>query len=326
MKGMTSMNRILTLALGLLAAGAAIAQAPFPGRTVTMLVGFAPGGGTDTAARIIAKLLAEALGQSVVVENRPGAGGNIAHDMVAKAAPDGHTILLSSVGSLAVAPHIVSNLPYDPLRDFAPIIMAVAFPNVLVVHASVPANTLADFVKLAHAKPGSINYGSSGIGGAGHLAGELFRLMAKVEIVHVPYKGGAPAMTDLLGGQVAAIFATPVTAGPHVKSGKIRALATTGSGRSLAMPEVPTVAESGYPGYEALNWYGYTAPARTPKEIVARLHKELFAILSNAEVREQLLSHGMEPAPGTSEAFMRYIEREYAIWGRVVREAKITAN
>ena len=320
------MRQVLLLAFGLLAAGAAAAQSSYPSRPITMLVGFAPGGGTDTAARIIAKRLAEVLGQSVVIENRPGAGGNIAHEIVARAAPDGHTLLLSSVGSLAVAPHIVAKLPYDPLRDFAPITMAVAFPNVLVVNASVPAHSLADFVKLAGAKPGGINYGSSGIGGAGHLAGELFRLMAKVEIVHVPYKGGAPAMTDLLSGQVAAIFSTPVTAGPHIKAGKLRALATTGSKRALAMPEVPTIAESGYPGYEALNWYGFTAPAKTPNEVVARLHKELSAILGDAAIREQLLSHGMEPAPGTSEAFMRYIEREHATWGRVVKEAKITAN
>lgn len=320
------MKSILSIAFGLLVAGAAAAQAPFPSRPITMLVGFAPGGGTDTAARIVAKRLSEALGQSVIVENRPGAGGNIAHEMVARAAPDGHTLLLSSVGSLAVAPHIVAKLPYDPLRDFAPVIMAVAFPNVLVVNASVPANTLAEFIKLANAKPGSINYGSSGIGGAGHLAGELFRLMAKVDIVHVPYKGGAPAMTDLLSGQVAAIFSAPATAVPQIKAGKLRALATTGPKRALAMPGVPTIAESGYPGYEAINWYGYTAPAKTPKEIVARLHKELSAILNDAAIREQLLSHGMETAPGTSEEFTRYIEREHATWGRVVKEAKITAN
>ena len=320
------MTRLLLIAFGLLVPLAAAAQAPYPSRQITMMVGFAPGGGTDTAARIVARRLAEALGQPVVVENRAGAGGNIAHEILAKAPPDGHMLLLSSVGSLAVAPHIVAGLSYDPLRDFAPIIMAVAFPNVLVVNAAVPANTLAEFVQLARSKPGAVNYGSSGIGGAGHLAGELFRLMAKVDIVHVPYKGGAPAMTDLLAGQVAAIFSTPVTAIPHIKSGKLRALATTGSRRAAAMPEVPTVAESGYPGYEAINWYGYTAPAKTPKEIVARLQRELAAILGNAEVGTQLLSHGMETAPGTSEEFARTIEREYATWGRVVKEAKITAN
>jgi tripartite-type tricarboxylate transporter receptor subunit TctC len=302
------------------------AWAQYPTRQITMLVGFAPGGGTDTTSRIIAKRLSEALGQPVNVENKPGAGGNIAQEMLARAAPDGHTIMLSSLPSLAVAPHIVAKLPYDPLKDFAPIIMAVAFPNVLVVHSGVPANTLADFVKLAKDKPGTINYGSSGIGGAGHLAGELFRMMAKIDIVHVPYKGGAPATTDLLAGQVAAIFSTPVSVLPHIKSGRLRALATTGATRALTMPDLPTIAESGYPGYEATNWYGYAAPAKTPKEIIVRLHKELFAILSDPSIKEQLLSHGMEPAPGTSEAFRQYIEREHATWGRVVREAKITAN
>ena len=303
----------------------ALAQS-WPTRPITMLVGFAPGGGTDTTSRIIAKRLSEALGQPVTVDNRPGAGGNIAQEMLGRAAPDGHTLMLSSLPSLAVAPHLVAKLPYDPLKDFAPVIMAVAFPNVLVVHAGVPANTLAEFVKLAKDKPGQINYGSSGIGGAGHLAGELFRIVAKIELVHVPYKGGAPATTDLLAGQVTAIFSTPVSVLPHIKSGRLRALATTGPKRALTMPDLPTIAESGYPGYEATNWYGFTAPGKTPKEVVARLHKELFAILSDGSIREQLLSHGMEPAPGTSEEFARYIRSEHATWGRVVREAKITAN
>lgn len=311
--------------LGLLAATAA-AQPAFPNRPVTMVVGFAPGGGTDIASRIIAKKLAENIGQSVVVENRPGAGGNIATEMVARAQPDGHTLLLASVGSLTVAPHIVAKLPYDPLHDLAPITMAVIFPNVLVVHPSVGAQTLGEFVKLAQAKPGSIHYGSSGIGGAGHLAGELFRMMAKAEIVHVPYKGGGPAVADLLGGQIQAVFATPASAGQHVKAGKIRALAVTGPARSPFLPEVPTIAESGYPGYEATNWYAYVAPAKTPKDILERWNHELVKVLGNAEVREQLLGHGLEPSPGTSEALARHIEREYATWGRVVKEARISAN
>ncbi len=313
-------------ALGLLIAGSVSAQAVFPNRPVTMVVGFAPGGGTDIASRIIAKKLSENLGQSVVVENRAGAGGNIATEIVTRAQPDGHTILLASVGSLTVAPHIVAKLPYDPLRDLAPITMAVIFPNVLVVNLSVPANTLADFVKLAHAKPGSISYGSSGIGGAGHLAGELFRIVAKVDIVHVPYKGGGPAVADLLGGQIAAVFATPASAGTHIKAGKIRALAVTGTARSPSLPDVPTIAESGYPGYEATNWYAYVAPAKTPKDILERWNHELVKVLSTPEVRDQLVGHGLEPAPGTSEALARYIEREYATWGRVVKEAKIQAN
>ena len=320
------MLRLIASIVAACLAPGALAQAPFPSRPITMIVGFAPGGGTDIASRIIAKKLGENIGQSVVVENRAGAGGNIATELVARSQPDGYTILLASVGSLAVAPHIVAKLPYDPVRDLAPVTMAVMFPNVLVVHPSVPAQTLADFVRLAQAKPAGINYGSSGIGGAGHLAGELFRMMAKVDIVHVPYKGGGPAVTDLLAGQVAAVFATPASAGQHIKAGKLRALAVTGAARSPSLPEVPTIAESGYPGYEATNWYAYVLPAKTPKEIVERWNRELVKVLNTSEVREQLLSHGLEPQPGTREALARHIERELATWGKVVKEAGITAN
>ena len=316
----------IALCAGVLFAAPSWSQGAFAVRPVTMVVGFAPGGGTDIAARIVAKRLAENIGQSVVVENRPGAGGNIATEMVARAAPDGHTLLLGSVGSLTVAPHIVAKLPYDPLKDLAPITMAVVFPNVLVVHPSLGAQTLADFVRIARAKPGSISYGSSGIGGAGHLAGELFAIMAKIDIVHVPYKGGGPAVADLLGAQIMAVFATPASSGQQVKAGRIRALAVTGATRSSLMPEVPTIAESGYPGYEATNWYAYVAPARTPLELLERWHRELVAALSSSDVREQLLANGLEPMPGSREALAKYIEREYAIWGRVVKEAKITAN
>lgn len=307
-------------------AGLAQAQGTFPSRAIAMVVGFAPGGGTDTSARIIAKKLGENLGQSVVVENKPGAGGNIAHDLVAKAAPDGHTILLGSVGPLTVAPHMFPKLPYHPQRDLAPITMAVTFTNVLVVQPSVPAKTLQEFVALAKAKPGTLTYGSSGIGGAGHLSGELLRLMAGIDIVHVPYKGGGPAMQDLLGGQIAAIFATPISAGPHIKSGRIRAIAVTGPARTAFMPDVPTVAESGYAGYEAMNWYAFVAPARTPKEILARLHAELVKVLDAADVRAELAKHGMESIPGTPEELAKTIERELGIWGRVVREANIKPN
>jgi tripartite-type tricarboxylate transporter receptor subunit TctC len=312
--------------LGALFAAGAAAQDAFPSRPITMVVGFAPGGGTDTAARIVAKAASENLGQAVVVDNRAGAGGNIANDLVAKAAPDGHTILLSSVGPLAVAPHMIANLPYDPLKDLVPVTMAVTFANVLVVHDGVPVRTLADYVKLANDKPGALTYGSSGIGGAGHLSGELLRMMSKVSIVHVPYKGGGPAMQGLLGKQIASIFATPISAGPHIKTGRIRAIAVTSAQRTSFMPDVPTVAESGYPGFEATNWYAYVLPAKTPNAIVDRWNRELVKILNDAAVREALLAQGMEPAPGTREALAAYILREYQTWGRVVREAKITAN
>jgi tripartite-type tricarboxylate transporter receptor subunit TctC len=317
---------ILALALGLALAQGALAQDNYPNRPIVMVVGFAPGGGTDTVARIIAKKMGDSIGQTVVVENKPGAGGVVATDFVAHSAPDGYTILLGSVGSLAVAPHLLAKLPYDPLRDLAPITMAVVFANVLVVQPSMSARTLAEFVQLAKETPGKITYGSSGIGGAGHLAGELLKLTAGVDIVHVPYKGGGPAMQGMLGGQIDAIFATPVSSGAQIRAGKVRAIATTGARRSAYLPDVPTVAESGYPGYEATNWYAYMAPAGTPKEILARLHRELVQALGAPDVHEQLAKQGVEAQPGTPEELATYIKREHETWGRVVREAKIQAN
>jgi tripartite-type tricarboxylate transporter receptor subunit TctC len=316
--------KMLFMAAALAASGAALAQG-FPLKTLTMVVGFAPGGGTDTVARVVAKFLGDNVGQQVIVDNRAGAGGNIATDHVVKAVPDGHTMLLGNVGALTVNPHLLK-LQYDPMRDLAPVTMAVVFPNLIVVHPSVPANTLAEFVKLARDKPGTITYGSSGIGGAGHLAGELLKMMAKIDLVHVPYKGGGPAMQGLLGGEIAAYFATPVAAGAHVKAGKARALATTGAQRDPLMPEVPTVAESGYPGYEATNWYAYLVPAATPREVVAKLNSELVKVLRQPEVRDLLNKQGVEPQPGTPDELRRYMENEYRTWGRVVKDAGIKAQ
>jgi tripartite-type tricarboxylate transporter receptor subunit TctC len=323
---MRTLFRYLSAALALIAATGAQAQSSFPTRPITTVVGFAPSGGTDIAARIIARKLSENIGQNVLVENRPGAGGNIATDVVAKANPDGHMILLAALGSLVVAPHQIANLPYNPQRDLAPISMAVVFANVIVVHPSVPATTLAQYIRLANAKPGGMTYGTSGIGGAGHLAGELLRMLAKADLTHVPYKGGGPAMADLLGGQIPSLFASAASAVPHVKAGKIRAIATTGATRSASFPDVPTVAESGYAGYEATNWYAYVAPAKTPKDIIERLNREIVRALNAPDIREQLLANGMEPMPGTSEALGKYIDREFRVWGRVVKEAGIRAE
>ncbi len=320
------MIRVLIAAFLAALAPSAFAQGAYPNRTINMVVGFAPGGGTDTVARIVAKKVGDAVGQTVIVENKAGAGGTVAVHQVAKSAPDGYTIVLANVGSLAVAPYLIAKLPYDPLRDLAPITMAVEFPNVLVVQPSMPAKTLAEFVQLAKASPGTIGYGSSGIGGIGHLAGALLGIVANIDIVHVPYKGGGPAMQDLLGGQIPAMIATPPTALPHVKAGKIRALATTGAARAALMPDVPTVAESGYPGYEATNWYAYLAPAGTPKDVLARLHRELVEALNAPDVREQLDRQGIEAKPGTPEELTKYMERELATWGKVVKTAKIQAN
>ncbi|HEY6721438.1 MAG TPA: tripartite tricarboxylate transporter substrate binding protein [Burkholderiales bacterium] len=320
------MNRTLAAIIALGWAGGAFAQGTYPTRPVTMVVGFAPGGGGDITGRTLARKFGDYLGQNVVVENRAGAGGNIAAASVAKANPDGYTLFLGNVGALTVAPHLVAKLPYDPMRDFAPISLGVVFANVLVVHPSVPAKTLAEYVSLSNATPGGMPYGTSGVGSAGHLSGELFKLVAKVNLTHVPYKGGGPAMSDLLGGQVPSLFASAPTAVPQVKSGKIRALATTGPKRSASFPDVPTIAESGYPGYEATNWYGLVAPAKTPKDIIERVNREFVKTLNAPDIREQLLSHGEEPTPTTPEEFGRFMQRELATWGKVVKEAGIQAE
>ncbi|HXZ54748.1 MAG TPA: tripartite tricarboxylate transporter substrate binding protein [Burkholderiales bacterium] len=315
------MKFIIALAAAL-AAACASAQT-YPGRPVTLTVGFAPGGGTDTVARVMQRKLGEYLGQTVVVENRAGAGGTIAAGIIAKAEPDGYSFLLATIAALAVAPHLNSKLPYNPLTDFAPVSMATESGNVLVVHPSVPAKTLAEYVKLANTRPGGIAYGTSGVGSAGHLAGELFRLTAKANLVHVPYKGGGPAMSDLLGGQIPSVFASATTATPQVQTGKLRALGSTGSKRSAALPDVPTIAEQGYPGYQATNWYAFVAPARTPKDIVARLNREIVKTLNDPDTHAAILKQGEEPVPSTPEELAQHMKREYDTWGRVIRDAGI---
>ena len=297
----------------------------FPSKPITTVVGFEPGGGTDTTARIVAKTLSEQIGQQVVVENRSGAGGDIAVDYVAHAAPDGYTLVLANVGALAVNPHILKT-PYDPLRDLTPITMAVVFANVLVVQPDLPAKTLADYVQLAKRKPGTVTYASSGIGGAGHLAGELLKVMAKADIVHVPYKGGGPAMQGFLGKQVDSFFATPVSSIKQIQAGRARALATTGTKRAKLMPDIPTVAESGYPGYEALNWYAYLGPANLPKEVLRKLNQELVKALKSPEVLAAFDKQGLESQPGTPEELATYMKREYDTWGKVVKQANIKAQ
>jgi len=300
---------------------AAGALAQYPAKPVTVVVGFEPGGGTDTTARIVAPALGELLGQQVVVENRAGAGGNIAVDYVAKQAPDGYTMVLANVGALAVNPHILKT-PYDPLKDLAPISMASVFPNVLVVQPSLSVKTVQDYVKLAKEKPG-ITYASSGIGGAGHLAGELLKLMSKIDIVHVPYKGGGPAMQGFLGGQVDSFFATPTSSGGQVKAGKARAIATTGTKRAALMPDVPTVAESGYPGFDASLWLGFFAPARTPQPIIERLHKEIVATVSAADTREALDKAGAEAITTTPAELAAMIKDGVGKYAQVVKAAGV---
>lgn len=326
---MTARSMFLSLAaLALAFPGlnpAASAQ-EFPNKPITMLVGFAAGGATDTAARIVAKKLGENLGLSIVVENRPGAGGNIVHQQVANATPDGSIILLGSVGPLCIAPHLVAKLPYDPQKDIAPLTMGVSFPNVLVVHTGVPAKTFAEFLALAKARPGTLEYASTGIGSASHLAGEMFKQRAGVDIVHVPYKGGGPAMLDLLAGRITAYYSTYSTAGPHIDSGKLRPLAVTGLARLPALPNVPTIAESGFLGFDASNWYAFVAPGKTPKSILDRWNAELVKVLNTPEVREQLNKHGLTPMPGTREELANTIRTESAVWAKVIKDGNITAE
>jgi len=316
------MKIIIAIAAALGMAANAAAQG-YPSRPITLVVGFAPGGGTDTVARVMQKKLGEYLGQTIVVENRAGAGGVIAADLVSKAAPDGYTILLATIAALAVAPHLNSKLPYNPLRDFAPISMATVSGNVLVVHPSLPAKTIAEYVKEANSRPGGLPYGTSGIGSAGNLAGELFRLTAKANLIHVPYKGGGPAMSDLLGAQILSVFASATTAVPQVKAGRLRALGTTSAKRSATMPEVPTIAEQGYPGYEATNWYAFVAPAKTPRNVVVRLNREIVKTLRDPETHDAIFKQGEEPTPSTPEELAQHMAREYATWGRVIKEAGI---
>jgi len=315
----------IAAAVAMLAASGTAPAQEFPKKPITMIVGFAAGGAADTAARIIAKKLSDNLGVPVVVDNRAGAGGNIAHQVVARAEPDGATILLGSIGPLTIAPHL-TKVGYDPQKDLAPLTMGMNFPNVLVVNADLGVKTLAEYIALAKQKPGKLDYASTGPGSASHLAGELFNQRAGVEIVHVPYKGGAPALTDLLGGRVAAYFSTPSTAGPHIESGKLIPLATTGLTRPEFMPNVPTVAESGFPGFNATNWYAFVAPGKTPEPILARWNQELVKALNAPDVRDELLKHGLTPMPGTREELARYIDSESKKWAQVIKEGKITAN
>jgi tripartite-type tricarboxylate transporter receptor subunit TctC len=318
------MKRFAAALAGMAFAALATAQG-FPNKPVTIVVGFEPGGGTDTTARIIGKTLGDQLGQQVVVENRAGAGGTIAVAYVAKAAPDGYTIVLANVGALTANPFLM-HLTYDPLKDLTPISMAAIFANVLVVQPGLPVKNLADYLKLAKEKPKSITYASSGVGGAGHLAGELLAILAKVELVHVPYKGGGPAMQGFLGGQVDSFFATPVSSIKQIEAGKARAIATTGAKRADLMPEVPTVAEQGYPNYEALNWYGFLGPAGLPKPIVERLHREIAKAIADPEVVSAMKKTGVEPQSSRPEEFAAYIKSEYATWGKVIKQAGIKAE
>jgi len=310
--------------LAALALSAAAAHAEvYPARPIRMIVAYPPGGGTDIVGRMIAQKLGETLGQSVIVENRGGASGNIGTELTARAAPDGYTVLVGNVAPNAINVSLFKNLPFDPVADFAPVSLVASTPNVLVVNPSTPARTVKEVVALAKARPGTLNFASAGVGSSSHLAGELFRILAGADIVHVPYKGAGPAMIDVLSGRIQLYFATMPAAMPHVKSGKLAPIAVTSAKRSQALPELPTVAESGVPGYEASTWYGVLAPAHTPSAVIARLHAEIVRILAEPELRARLADQGFEPVGNSPEEFGAYIKSEIAKWGKVIRDAGI---
>jgi len=309
--------------LAALALPAAAHAEVYPAKPIRMMVAYPPGGGTDIVGRMVAQKLGEALGQSVVVENRGGASGNIGTELAARAAPDGYTILMGNVAPNAINISLFKSLPFDPVADFAPVSLVASTPNILVVHPSTRARTVKEVIVLAKAKPGALNFASAGVGSSSHLAGELFRILAGADIVHVPYKGAGPAMVDVLSGQVQLYFATMPAAMPHVKSGKLAPVAVTSAKRSQALPELPTVAESGVPGYEASTWYGVLAPAHTPQAVVTRLHGEIVKILAEPELRARLADQGFEPVGNSPEEFGEYIKSEIAKWRKVIRDAGI---
>jgi tripartite-type tricarboxylate transporter receptor subunit TctC len=294
-------------------------------KKITIVVGFAAGGAADHAARIVGKKLGDNLGASVVIENRAGAGGNIAHAQVAQGPTDGSMILLGSVGPLAIAPHL-AKLPYDPQKDLAPVIMGMNFANVLVVPPSLGVKTFGELITLARSKPGKLNYGSTGVGSASHLAGELFNAIGGLDIAHIPYKGGAPAMNELLAGRLDVYFATMSTAAQHINSGKLIPLATSGLQRASFAPQLPTVDEAGLKGFVATNWYAFVAPGKTPAPMLDKLNQELAKVLNAADVVDELNKAGLPPSPGSREDLARYIATESRTWGKVITDRKITAE
>jgi tripartite-type tricarboxylate transporter receptor subunit TctC len=302
----------------------AAAQA-FPWKPIRIVVPYPPGGFNDTLGRLLAAKLAEGWGQPAVVENKPGGNTVIGTEQVARAAPDGHTLLVVAF-PFAVAPSLARKLGFDPVRDFAPIALAAQSPNLLVVHPAVPVKSVAELIAYARAHPGRLAYASTGSGASNHIAMELFKSMAGVDILHVPYKGSGPAVSDVLGGQVPLMFDNAANVLPYVKTNRLRALAVSGARRSPIAPEVPTVAEAGLRGYDVMVWFGLVAPAGTPPAVVARLNARVIEILALPEVRERFLAQGVEPLGSTPEAFGAHIRSEMARWGRVVREAGVQAE
>ena len=316
----------LAATLLLACAGAAFAQAAFPNRPVTLVVPFPPGGGTDTGARLIAQKLSAKWGQQVVVENKGGAAGQIGADLVAKAKPDGYTVLMGNIGTQAINPALYAKLPYDPDKAFAPISLVAELPLAMMVNPSVPARTAQELVALARSQPGKLSYSSSGSGGAPHLAAEMFKQATGTFILHVPYRGGGPAIQDLLAGHVQMSFMTVLEASGHIKAGKLRALAVTSSKRVSALPDVPALAEAAVPGFDSISWIGLLAPAATPREIVEKISADVREIIASDEVRGRLTDLGGVPRANTPAQFAEMIEADRKRYTQIIRERKISVD
>jgi tripartite-type tricarboxylate transporter receptor subunit TctC len=304
--------------LGTITCGATAQQ--YPTKPIRMIVAVPPGGPADTLARLVAPKLTEALGQTVVIDNRPGANGNIAYETAARAAPDGYTFVLAAAG-VAINPSLYREVRFDPVQDFAAITQGIAVPNILIVHPSVPANSVKELIALGKTRP--INFASAGNGSSGHLAVEQFKMVSGMPLAHIPYKGGGPALAEVMGGQVQSMFSLALVATPQVKAGKVRALAITSAKRSRVAPELPTVAELGFPGFEVIGWFGWLAPARAPNEIVARLNSDIVKVLRSTETQDRLIALGCEPVGNASREFAAFVATERDKWAKVIKQAGI---
>ncbi len=317
------LRQLLCCAFGTLCIGAAsAAESAYPTKPIRMIVAVPPGGPADTLARLVAPKLTESLGHTVVIDNRPGANGIIAYETTARAAPDGYTFTAVAAG-VVINASLYGKVPYDPLKDFAPITLGITVPNILVVHPSVSATSVKDLIALAKARPGTLAFASAGNGTSGHLALEVFRMAAGIDVTHVPYKGGGPALAEVVAGQVQALFSIALAATPQIKAGRLRALGVTSQKRSSVAPELPTIAEAGFPGFEVIGWFGWLAPAATPRPIVNRLNAELVRALKVPEVRDRLLAQSTEPVGNSPQEFAAFMRSEHEKWSRVIRAANI---
>ena len=321
---MRNIFKWILVAIACMAASAPVlSQNRYPTKPIRLVVPFVPGGSTDLIARIMGQKLDEALGQQVVVENRAGAGGNIGVEYVAKSAPDGYTLIFGHIGTFGFGPSLYQKLPYDPVKDFAPITLFAMVPNMLVVHPALPAKTVKELIALAKARPGQMNYGSSGNGSASHLASEYFKLLSKTDIIAIPYKGTGPLVTDLIAGQTSLTITGVPPLYPFVQSGRLRGIAVGSVKRLALMPDLPTIAEAGVPGYESSTWFGPLAPAKTPREIILRLNTELLKILQRPDIKARFAAEGAEGLGSTPEEFGTYIKSEIDRWGRVIKAAGV---